>query len=329
MPKEFATVGAAFDSMASGLRNVAEQVVSTASQVSASAADFSAISEQVAGSTHEVAVAMSDISEGAEGQARSLSETAAAVVELREGTASIETEATKNQQLSHSIRQEANESQTSVRQAIELLLTLREVVHKSAEEIQGLESTYAQIAGFVKRITSIAEQTHLLSLNAAIEAAHAGHEGRGFSVVAEEVRKLAADADSAAQDVDDTVSQFREWVANAISRMRDGEGQVLKVEGVARGAEGALDTVASGLGRISQATDEALATVKRSRMLLEQVAGHVESVSATAAAHAARSQDVSAAVQEQSATAEQISASVAELVAAADALRAVVSEWDV
>ncbi len=329
MPKEFATVGAAFDSMASGLRNVAEQVVSTASQVSASAADFSAISEQVAGSTHEVAAAMSDISEGAEGQARSLSETAAGVVELREGTASIEAEATENQQLSHSIRQEANESQTSVRQAIELLLALREVVHKSAEEIQGLESTYAQIAGFVKRITSIAEQTHLLSLNAAIEAAHAGHEGRGFSVVAEEVRKLAADADSAAQDVDDTVSQLREWVANAITRMRDGEGQVLKVEGVARGAEGALDTVASGLDRISQATDEALLTVKRSRTLLEQVAGHVESVSATAAAHAARSQDVSAAVQEQSATAEQISASVAELVAAADGLRAVVSEWDV
>jgi methyl-accepting chemotaxis protein len=327
MPREFATLGAAFDGMAGGLREVAEQVVSTASQVSASAADFSAISEQVASSTHEVALAMSDMSEGAERQAHALNETAAVVVELREGAASIESEATKNKELSHSIRQEAAESLTAVREALDLLLSLRAVVHESVQEIQALESTYEQIAGFVKRITSIAEQTHLLSLNAAIEAAHAGHEGRGFAVVAEEVRKLAANADAAAQEVDDTVSRLREWVKNGVDRMQEGERQVVRVEDVARGAEGALDTIATGLGRVSQATDEALATVKRSLTLLDRVTGHVESVSATATAHASRSQDVSAAVQEQSATAEEISASVAQLVSAAESLRRVVGEW--
>jgi len=329
MPKEFASVGAAFDSMASGLRNVAEQVVSTASQVSSSAAEFSAISEQVAGSTHEVAMAMSEISEGADGQARALGETAATVVELREGTAQIASDANKNRELSHAVRQEAGQSQESVRQALELLRSLREVVHNSAEEIEGLVATSDQITGFVKRITSIAEQTHLLSLNAAIEAAHAGHEGRGFSVVAEEVRKLAAEADTAAHEVDDTVNSFRNWVSNAVVRMREGEGQVVKVESVARGAEGALDTISVDLERIARATDQALSTVERSRTLLEQVAGHVESVTATATAHAARSQDVSAAVQEQSATTEQISASVTELVSAANALRQAVREWEI
>ena len=329
MPKEFASVGAAFDSMAGGLRNIAEQVVSTTSQVTSSAAEFSAISEQVAGSTHEVALAMSEISEGADGQARALSETAAAVVELRDGTARIASDASKNRELSHAVRREAGQSQESVRQAVELLLSLREVVHKSAEEIQSLEATSDQITGFVKRITSIAEQTHLLSLNAAIEAAHAGHEGRGFSVVAEEVRKLAAEADTAAQEVDETVNNFRKWVSKATDRMRTGEGQVTQVESVARGAEGALDSISVDLERIARATDQALETVERSRTLLEQVAGHVEAVTATATAHAARSQDVSAAVQEQSATTEQISASVSELVAAADALRSAVKEWDV
>ncbi len=329
MPREFAAVATAFDTMAGSLRNVADQVSSTATQVASSAADFSAISEQVAGSTHEVALAMSEISEGADRQARALSETAAAVVELREGTASIETEAGKNRELSHAIRQEAGESRVAVRQALDLLLTLREVVHRSAEEIAGLEDTSDRIAGFVKRITSIAEQTHLLSLNAAIEAAHAGHEGRGFSVVAEEVRKLAADADAAAREVEETVARFRDWVAKAVAKMRDGEAQVVQVEGVARAAEGALDTIGSGLERISLATDQALVTVQRSRHLLDQVANHVESVTSTAAAHAARSQDVSAAVQQQSATTEQISASVAQLVAAADDLRRLIGEWKV
>jgi len=329
MPKEFAIVGSAFDNMAGGLRNVARQVVTTASQISASAADFSAISEQVAESTHEVALAMSDISEGADQQARALSETAAAVIELREGTATIENDAAKNKKLSDSIRQEAADSLASIRQALDLLLALRAMVRESAREIEGLEFTYERIAGFVKRITSIAEQTHLLSLNAAIEAAHAGHEGRGFAVVAEEVGKLAARADAAAQEVDETVSGFRDWVKAAVGRMQDGESQVENVEGVARNAEGALDTITNGLGRIHRATDEALLTVKRSRTLLDQVTGHVESVSATATAHATRSQDVSAAVEQQSTTAEEISASVAELVSAAEGLRKVVAEWEV
>ncbi|MGD2216132.1 MAG: methyl-accepting chemotaxis protein [Gemmatimonadales bacterium] len=329
MPKEFADLGFSFNAMASGMTDVAGQVVSTASQISSSAADFSSISEQVASSTHEVAQAMGEISEGADRQAGSLSETAAAVVELREGARKIESDASRNRQLSHSIQEQTGQSQDSVRQAISLLLSLKEYVHSSAMEFEGLEDATDRITGFVKRIASIAEQTHLLSLNAAIEAAHAGHEGRGFAVVADEVGKLAAEADGAATEVEEVVAKLRERVGAAVVKMRQGEGQVVEVEGVARGAEDALDTIAAGLDKVAQASDQALATVERSRTLLEQVAGHVESVTATATAHASRSQDVSAAVQEQSATTQQISASVNQLVAAAEDLRRLIGGWEV
>ncbi len=329
MPREFAAVALAFDAMAAAMSHIASRVSTTASQLSSSAGDFSAISEQVAGSTHEVALAMTEISDGADRQSHALNETAAAVVELREGAASIEEQARRNRELSHTISEQAGNSQESVRQAVDLLLSLREVVHSSAEELEGLVAVTDQITGFVKRIASIAEQTHLLSLNAAIEAAHAGHEGRGFSVVAEEVGKLAAEADGAAKEVDEVVSQLREWVGTTAVKMQEGEGQVVHVEGVARGAQEALDTIAAGLTRVSKATDQALATVERSHTLLEQVAGHVETVTATASSHAARSQDVSAAVQEQSATTQQITASVSELVATAEDLRLAVGEWQV
>ncbi|NIV28009.1 MAG: hypothetical protein GWN58_00440 [Anaerolineae bacterium] len=102
-----------------------------------------------------------------------------------------------------------------------------------------------------------------------------------------------------------------------------------QVEEVARAAGSALDAIASGLSTVSQATDRSLVTVGRSRLLLEQVAGHVEAVTATASAHAARSQDVSAAVEEQSATTEQISASVTQLVEAAENLRELAGRWQV
>lgn len=329
MPKEFADLGFSFNAMASSMTDVAGQVVSTASQLSSSAADFSSISEQVASSTHEVALAMGEISEGADKQADSLSETAAAVVELRDGALKIESEANRNRKLSHSIHEQTGQSQDSVRQAVSLLLTLKESVHGSALEFEGLQDATDHITSFVRRIASIAEQTHLLSLNAAIEAAHAGHEGRGFAVVADEVGKLAAEADGAATEVEEVVAKLRERVGAAVVKMQQGEGQVVRVEGVARGAEDALDAIAAGLAKVAQASDQALATVERSRTLLDQVAGHIESVTATATAHASRSQDVSAAVQEQSATTQQISASVTQLVAAAEDLRRLVGEWEV
>ncbi|UCC82593.1 MAG: methyl-accepting chemotaxis protein [Gemmatimonadota bacterium] len=329
MPKEFADLGFSFNAMASSMTDVAGQVVATASQISSSAADFSSISEQVASSTHEVALAMGEISEGADRQADSLNETAAAVVELRDGALKIESEADRNRQLSHSIQEQTGQSQDSVRNAVSLLLSLKEFVHDSALEFGGLQDATDHITGFVRRIASIAEQTHLLSLNAAIEAAHAGHEGRGFAVVADEVGKLAAEADGAATEVEEVVARLRDRVGAAVVKMQEGEGQVVQVEGVARGAEDALDAIAGGLAKVAQASDQALATVERSRTLLEQVAGHVESVTATATAHASRSQDVSAAVQEQSATTQQISASVTQLVAAAEDLRRLVGGWEV
>jgi methyl-accepting chemotaxis protein len=329
MPKEFADLGFSFNAMASSMTDVAGQVVATTSQISSSAADFSSISEQVASSTHEVALAMGEISDGADRQAGSLSETAAAVVELRDGTLKIESEANRNRELSHSIQEQTGQSQDSVRQAVSLLLSLKEFVHGSAVEFEGLQAATDHITSFVKRIASIAEQTHLLSLNAAIEAAHAGHEGRGFAVVADEVGKLAAEADGAATEVEEVVAKLRQRVGAAVVKMQQGEGQVVQVEGVARGAEDALVAIATGLAKVAQASDQALATVERSRTLLEQVAAHVESVTATATAHASRSQDVSAAVQEQSATTQQISASVSQLVAAAEDLRRLVGGWEV
>jgi methyl-accepting chemotaxis protein len=327
MPREFAALAYAFDTMAGHLRELASKVASSASQLSASASEFSAISEQVAASTNEVAVAIAEISQGADRQANALIATAQTVAELRAGAVNLESEASQNRDLSHHIRQEADQSQVSVKGALDLLRALRGVVHRTGDEIGGLESASEKIAGFVRRISAIAEQTHLLSLNAAIEAAHAGHEGRGFSVVAEEVRKLAAEADTAAREVEEVVAQIRERIAGTVSQMRDGESQVVQVEGVAHSAESALDAIASGIARVSEASDKTLATSRRSRTLLDRVASHVESITQTSTAHAARSQDVSAAVQQQTATTQEISASVTQLVAVANDLRRLIGLW--
>lgn len=329
MPREFTTVGQAFDLMAGRLRDLAAEIIRTAGRVSSSASDFSSISQQIAASTHEMSSAVAEISEGADRQAKTLGQTTETVRELRRAATEIESETARSRELSDAIRREAGQSQQEVHRALDLLLALREVVHGTANEVGALEDASAAITGFVEGISSIAQQTHLLALNAAIEAARAGEEGRGFGVVAEEVRKLAAQADRAAQEVGDVVDKVREQVAAAVETMREGETQVRQVEGVARGADEALNTISSGLERIAAVTQQVVGTVERNVKLLEEVGRHVDTVTQTASTHAARSQDVSATVEEQTAATEQIAASASELVAAAERLRHVVSEWQV
>ncbi len=111
--------------------------------------------------------------------------------------------------------------------------------------------------------------------------------------------------------------------------MQEGEAQVRLVEGVARGADEALGAITSGLERIATAAGQVVSTVERNLRLLDEVARHVLTVTETASAHAARSQDVSATVEEQTAATEEIAASAAELVTAAENLRRVVREWQV
>ncbi|MGH7544925.1 MAG: methyl-accepting chemotaxis protein, partial [Gemmatimonadota bacterium] len=329
MPREFTAVGAAFDTMAARLRGLATEVIRTAGQVSGSASDFSTISEQIAASTHEMSAAVTEISEGARHQAETLKETSSAVGELRRGATAIETETAHNRELSESIRAEADHSRTEVHRAVDLLLALREVVHRTGNEVAALEDASAAVTGFVERIASIAQQTHLLALNAAIEAARAGEEGRGFGVVAEEVRKLAAEADRAAGDVGEVVARVREQVSSTVETMREGEVQVRRVEDVAHTADDALGAITSGLERIADVAGQVTGTVERNLKLLEDVARQVQSVAQMATAHAVRSQDVTATVEEQTAATQQIAASAAELVVAAEALRHVISEWQV
>lgn len=104
--------------------------------------------------------------------------------------------------------------------------SIRNVVENSAETIQSLDNRTRQIGDIIQAITSIADQTNMLALNAAIEAARAGEHGRGFSVVAEEVRNLAARTASSTQDIHAMINGIQEQTRKAVAFMEDGVSNV-------------------------------------------------------------------------------------------------------
>lgn len=147
-------------------------------------------------------------------------------------------------------RETAQEGARAVQTTISGMEAIQEAVTATARTIHSLGEQSEQISTIVQMIDDIAEQTNLLALNAAIEAARAGEQGKGFAVVADEVRKLAERSSRATKEINQLVSRIQAGVSEAISAMENGLSRV------GRGVE-----LAEGAGQVLSAIDEAVAEV--------------------------------------------------------------------
>lgn len=329
MPDEFRVLAGAFTGMADRFRMVVGETVRTANKVGQSAADLSSISEEVAASSGEVSTAMIGITNGAEEQAFGLRTVDQALDRMRDGASEIEDASQQVVKLSEHIGTLAGDRREDVSRALAMLLELREVVQSSGEEVHGLVQASEKISAFVGTIQGIARQTNLLALNAAIEAARAGEHGRGFAVVADEVRKLADGSARAAQEVDTTVSRIREQIDSFVRTMEVGFARVSGVQDTSRSAEAAFEEIVDAVGLVSGAANRVAEAASTNRGAFETVDDAVRNVGAAAESHAASAQEVSAAAEQQSAATEEMSAASMELLMAADRLKELVSGFQV
>ncbi|MEJ2185540.1 MAG: methyl-accepting chemotaxis protein [Gemmatimonadota bacterium] len=329
MPTELRRLALAFTRMAERLRTVVSETIATSDQVGASASDLSSVSQEVAASSGEVSTAMVEITTGAEHQVEGLRAIDEALNRVRSHATEVRDGSDQVDRLGGRIHELAEGKREDIGQALELLHEVRGVVEQAGSHVTELESGSDRIAKFVETIQGIARQTNLLALNAAIEAARAGEHGRGFAVVADEVRKLADRSEQAAEDVATTVQAIRDQIQSVVQSMEAGSVAVGDVEAVSKGAETAFEEIIAAVavvrdaaGRVSQAAESNLS-------LVAETEANVRTVSETAEAHAAGAEQVSAAAEEQSAATEEMSAASVELLHAADRLKELVSGFRV
>ena len=292
--------------IAEGVRKSAESVTMAASELSASAQEINSSSMEISSSVQQIA-------HGAELQSRKVDETGSAIEEIAATTGEVALQALEAARTSEEASQVAHLGEVASEQAIVKISEVQQAIETLAESVDVLGHRSEQIGGIVDIISGIADQTNLLSLNAAIEAARAGEAGRGFSVVAEEVRKLADGSGRAAERIGELIKEVQAETAKAVKFMEIGTREVEVGAEIVSQSGIALRSISDAVRRTNQLSDR----IARSMAVQAERAGAVDramhEIAAVVEQNAASAEETAAAAEEQTACMEEITASAQDL----------------
>ncbi|MFZ5641385.1 MAG: methyl-accepting chemotaxis protein [Bacillota bacterium] len=366
---EVETLGKAFKTMVHNLRDLlgkvndsSQLVASTSEQLSANANQASMATQQVAAAVGEVAkgnneqttnvnqtveitnqliLAIEQIAKGAQEQSANVLQTAdivnqmaSAIQDVAANSQAVSTGAAKTAEV-------AEKGGEAVKKTVEGMERIKQSVFDTANKIKELGEHSQQIGEIIQVIDDIAEQTNLLALNAAIEAARAGEHGKGFAVVADEVRKLAERSGKATKEIADLITNIQRGTDNAVKAMEVGTGEVetgaqlahdagLALEEIVQQVKQAVDQIegisaaseemAASSNEVIKAIDNVSAITEENTAATEQMTASSNQVMNAMQNIAAISEESGAAAEEVSASTEELNASTEEIAVAANNL---------
>jgi methyl-accepting chemotaxis protein len=254
------------------INKMGESVSAVLNQVKEAVAATASAANEISSSTEQMAAGAQEQSAQATEVAGAVEEMTKTIYETTKNTGQA-TEASKNS------GKVAKEGGHVVEETINGMNRIAEVVRKSAETVQALGKSSDQIGEIVQVIDDIADQTNLLALNAAIEAARAGEQGRGFAVVADEVRKLAERTTKATKEIATMIKQIQKDTSGAVESMEEGTKEVEVGKQLAEKAGKSLQEIIHGAEQVVDIVTQVAAASEEQSSAAEQISKNIESIS--------------------------------------------------
>ncbi|MEJ8303232.1 methyl-accepting chemotaxis protein [Saccharibacillus sacchari] len=326
---EFGRLAGSFNRFVGSLRDMMARVGEASEHLASASEQFSASAEQSKSTSHQVAAAMQQIAERAGEQTQTVGQSTESAKETLEKITQIAASTAEVAAFSRDMSRQAAEGEQAIVQIDEQMSDIKTAVVEADERIAKLAVHAEQIDAITSLINEISAQTNLLSLNASIEAARAGEAGRGFTIVAGEVKKLAEQSADSTREIRELVASIKGETQAAMEKMHDVKTRVEEGAGVTHHGAQQFGGILHAIGEVSDRTEAMAASTAQVHDGFADVSRSMEDVSSGTQEISGGTQEIAAATEEQLAAGEEMLHGASSLNRLADELRLLVGRFKV
>lgn len=326
---ELGQLGKAFNKMSNDLRDIIYRIIDSASTLGAASEELLASAQETASSTHQINISVSNISDGAAHQSKSIEGATDVVQKLLNKINNVSKYIQDTDERTIKAAEDSNSGLNKVEEAVIKIENIQHSATEMSYAIVNLDNYSKEIGKITEVIQNISDQTNLLALNASIEAARVGEHGKGFSVVAEEIRKLAEQSNDSAGSIAILIENIKNESENVMKSMKksredieNGVNAVIVAGDSFRNINREIDHVVKGTNSITKMSEEIQNDAKEITYIMENINEiSQESVSGM--------EEISAATAEQTSVMESVTEALKNLTDLAEELQVTVNNFKV
>ncbi|GIN79144.1 Methyl-accepting chemotaxis protein McpB [Bacillus paralicheniformis] len=326
---ELGLLTSSFNKMVGGVRSIIETVGETSHQVASSSQELSASADESTKASEYISTTIQELAVGSDQQVESVENSRTVIMGMTEFAGRISSNAEKAAATADQTAKMSLEGTKAIDKVSTQMKSINETVVSLSEAFKHLTERSNEIGNITEVITSIAEQTNLLALNAAIEAARAGEQGKGFAVVADEVRKLAEQSARSAEQITRLITIIQNDTKQTMNSVISATGEVKEGLVVVHEAGGAFQKIENSITEVVTQINDVTNLVKNLTAGASEIETAISGVKEVAETAAGGTQTVSAATQEQLASMEEIAAASQILAQNAEELQHLIQKFKI